>query len=141
MILFYVGCGYGDISPNFKNYLGVDLRMSAIEKARIKYPMNNFECLDIQKIDKNFDWVISSGIFCFTKNWKKITSQTIEKMVSISNKGVAVNFLSDLTKGKREIGMKYTNPKEVIKIVENISSKFTIRHDYLPNDFTLYIYK
>jgi len=65
----------------------------------------------------------------------------LNKMWSLSNKGIAVNFLSDLSNGKREIEMKYTKPSEIINMIQPLSSKFIIRHDYLPNDFTLYLYK
>lgn len=136
-----VGCVYGDFSINFENYLGIDLRLKAIDTARQNYPSRKFQCVDIKSIEDSFDWVVASGIFCFKKNWKEITLETLNKMWSLSNKGIAVNFLSDLSNGKREIEMKYTKPSEIINMIQPLSSKFIIRHDYLPNDFTLYLYK
>jgi hypothetical protein len=37
--------------------------------------------------------------------------------------------------------MKYTNVIELYKIISKITKKFTIRHDYLDNDITVYLYK
>ena len=62
-------------------------------------------------------------------------------MLNISKKGVAINFLSDLSKGTRDSSMKYAKISECSDIIGKYTNRFIIRHDYLPNDFTVYIYK
>jgi ubiquinone/menaquinone biosynthesis C-methylase UbiE len=89
-----VGCGYGDLSKHIENYTGIDLRKSAIDVACKKYGDSKFFHCDIFSIDSTYDWVFGSGIFCFTKDWKKYTELHINRMYSISNKGTAFNFLS-----------------------------------------------
>jgi hypothetical protein len=55
-------------------------------------------------------------------------------------KGIAVNFLSEFALNKKP-GRHYATMKEIGEIMRATSQRCTIRHDYLPNDMTLYIYK
>ena len=66
-----VGCGYGDFSKNFVNYLGIDLRENAILTAKNKYSNHRFELKSIYDINDTYDWVFASGIFCFVSNWEE----------------------------------------------------------------------
>jgi trans-aconitate methyltransferase len=134
------GCGYGDMSKYVSNYEGIDLRQMAVNKARQKYPNKTFNWLGIDEVNKKYDWIFASGIFCFQENWQINFETIILKLFTLCDKGVAVNFLSKLNSSQLE-DMKYTDIGEVINVVKNLSTKFTIRHDYLPNDFTLYLYK
>jgi len=137
-----VGCGYGDLSSLVKNYTGIDLRTTAIKKAIEKYPSMNFISGDIFSLITNkYDWVFASGIFCFKYKWREHAILNIEKMYSLSEKGCAFNFLSANTPGKKINGMKYARISDVVSIIESLTNKFTIRHDYLKNDFTVYLYK
>ncbi len=139
-----VGCGFGDLSKyvDSSKYTGIDIRKTAIKQASEKYKDLDFISCDIENILSNYDWVIGSGIFCFnTNDWTEYTSDKLLKMLNLSNKGVSVNFLSDLTTGNRDKDMKYTTINEISNIVSKITNKFTIRHDYMVNDLTVYLYK
>jgi len=136
-----IGCGYGDLSRYVDTYTGIDLRKSAIDIAMRKYKGKEFLHSDIFSIDKKYDWVFGSGIFCFTTDWKKYTISHIQKMYSLANKGTAFNFLSHKSGGKKIRGMKYAKIEEVVSIVYPICTKFLIRHDYMDNDFTIYLRK
>ena len=112
------------------------------KKAIEKYPDMNFISGDIFSLITNkYDWVFASGIFCFKYRWREHAILNIEKMYSLSGKGCAFNFLSANTSGKKINGMKYARISEVVSIIESLTNKFTIRHDYLNNDFTVYLYK
>ena len=52
----------------------------------------------------------------------------------------AVNMLSSCAPEKRE-GRVYRRPEWAIRQALEIAPRATLRHDYRPNDFTLYIYK
>jgi len=136
-----VGCGYGDLSKYVNNYTGIDLRKSAINTAKEKYRGKEFLYTDIFSVDKNYDWVFGSGIFCFTYDWKKYTESHIREMYLHSNKGTAFNFLSYSSHGKKMRGMKYAKISEVVSIFYPICPNFSIRHDYMDNDFTIYLHK
>jgi cyclopropane fatty-acyl-phospholipid synthase-like methyltransferase len=135
------GCGYGDLSSLIKNYEGIDIRETAIQIAKKKYPDKKFNHMGIEQINKKYDWIFASGVFCFKENWKNNFETTIKSLFNNCNKGISVNFLSELTNNTKLSDMKYAKIQDVINTIKNLSCSFTIRHDYLPNDFTLYLYK
>ncbi|MFB6305381.1 MAG: hypothetical protein ABEH43_00050, partial [Flavobacteriales bacterium] len=51
-----------------------------------------------------------------------------------------VDFLSTNVDFKQNSNF-HSDPIEIIKIIKNISSRDCIRHDYMPFEFTLYLYK
>lgn len=143
-----VGCGYGDLYAYLAErgvsvtYVGVDKRESAINEARRRYDAE-FICGDIFSIDRKFDWVVASGIFCFPNpEWFSYVKMTVEKMRSLSVKGVSVNFLSDLSPHSRNQERKYTKLSEIQRLLEEIRvCRFSILHGYRDNDFTIHMLK
>ena len=144
-----VCCGMGDLAGFFldKNfpvkYTGFDVSKKFISFAIDKY--ENFE-LDGMKInfavddilkynsDKKFDWVLISG-------FNLITIDIIRKYFNIARKGLAFNSLSSHAEWKNKL-FPYRDPSKAFKLVkENVSPWVVMRHDYLPHDFTIYIYK
>lgn len=137
-----VGCGYGDLSKLIANYTGIDIRDRAIQEAERRYPTTRFAVQSIDDIAGRFDWVVASGIFAFdSQSWVDATVDTVSAMFRICTKGVAFNVLSDYTPNQKDPDMKYVSPSEIIDIVSKITRRFTLRHDYLANDMTVYLYK
>lgn len=138
-----VGCGHGDFSTFFNdNYKGIDIRESVINISKQKYQHVQFETKTIFEENDNFDWIFGSGLFGFRHDdWSNYVFENLQRMYQLSNKGVAVNFLSTLSPGKKDPDMMYSHPSEISEIVSQITSKFIIRHDYRPNDMTVYIFK
>ena len=142
-----VGCGYGDLSYHFDDYLGIDLRNSAIITARGKYEdkwkglfSSNFLNQSVFETQGKFDWCFASGVFALKDNWEEITQKTIEKMFSICKKGIAFNLLSDSCINK-DVDMKHCTTNDVSLLMQSVTDKYVIRNDYLPNDLTVYAYK
>ena len=137
-----VGCGYGDLSKNFINYHGIDIREDAIIEAKKRYTNKYFEVNTIQNIIKKYDWVIASGIFChYNKDNLKYIKNNLIDMYNICNNGLAINFLSTYSKNKNK-NMYYASPIDVLGIIENnLSKKYILKTNYLPNDFTFVIFK
>ena len=61
-------------------------------------------------------------------------------MFKISNKGIAMDFMSTYVDFKRK-GSFHASPEKIFKIAKTISKRVVIRHDYLPFEFCVYIYK
>ena len=136
-----VGCGYGDLSLYIQNYTGIDIRQRAIDEARNRYPTKSFQTNSIENITQSYDWIFASGIFAFnTETWKEDTLRILTQMVHKSKKGIAFNVLSSLTPNKKDEDMKYVTTTEITDLIQTISNKFIIRHDYLPNDLTIYLF-
>lgn len=146
-----VGCGFGDfyaylqkagISPS--EYTGYDLMQKFISWAKVLHPKGTFYCGDFLSayISSPFDYVFASGLF-FMKldNWEAHMLNMITKMFEISEIGVGVNFLS-IHNPHKDKAYQYSNPIEILKILmEKVTTRITLRHDYRQNDFTLFLYR
>lgn len=147
-----VGCGFGDLylflkeqNTHLKKYIGIDINPQMVATARAKLSEVTIEVKDIldNKLNEKYDYVVASGIFSLeTPDWQAVTEKIISKMYQLSEIAVGVNFLSSLTTGAKLPHAHYANPADMINFVaKNLSTRIVLRHDYRPNDFTLYIYK
>ena len=146
-----IGCGFGDlfkylIDNNWKgNYLGVDLVEDLLSEAKKQNPTAKFENTDILNdgIKNKFDFVVSSGIFnakLINEDSYQYIERMLIRMLRISNKGVAVDFLSTYVDFEHKTNF-HSDPAIIFKIAKSLSKRVAIRHDYLPFEFSLYIYK
>jgi len=143
-----LGCGFGDLcgflKTNYKvDYTGYDINKNLLEIAKNKYPDARFDVKDIlsDQITKQFDYIISSGVFNFKlSDNTSFTKNMLKKMFDICNKGVAVDFITNYVDYKTE-HLHYTNPEYIFSFCKTLSKRVTIRHDYMPFEFCVYIYK
>ncbi|MFC1525528.1 class I SAM-dependent methyltransferase [Candidatus Latescibacterota bacterium] len=144
-----VGCGFGDCYAYLRSvgwngeYCGVDIVPGLISEGCRKYPNLDLRVLDIQEesLGRRFDWVFCSGALT-----SRIEGDTYEhfrgmigKMFGAAAKGVAVNFLSPLVDFSHEVHF-HPDFGEIAGIIAKLSKRFTLRHDYMPYEFTAYIY-
>ncbi|MBF0522448.1 MAG: class I SAM-dependent methyltransferase [Candidatus Omnitrophica bacterium] len=143
-----VGCGLGDLYPYlkkcFKNvdYMGIDISEKLIERARECFPKVQFEIRDILDgtFKKKFDFVLASGTLSYKmKNHKVFVEAMLKAMMRMSNKGVAVNFLSSYVDYKLEKNFHFS-PEEALALGKTLTPYVTIRHDYPLYEFTMYLY-
>jgi len=144
-----VGCGFGDYKTFFNlndmnvEYCGVDINKTFLVIAEGNHKGVKFINGSMVDVSNSYDWIIASGIFALDyDNWNIETMKTLNEMVRKAKKGVAVNFLSSLTKRKGVDINKFVDPVFVVnEFIVKISSSFSLRHDYFDNDFTIYMYK
>lgn len=152
-----VGCGVGSFydflynctSQHYRQhhkvlYTGIDINPKMIELAKQAHPRARFEVRDILdgEWEERFDYVVGSGIFSLEMpDWEQVTWDMIRAMFKLCRVGVAINFLSFWTPGDRQPDMHYEYPYTALVAASNITKKVTLRHDYRPNDFTLYLYR
>jgi 2-polyprenyl-3-methyl-5-hydroxy-6-metoxy-1,4-benzoquinol methylase len=99
MKLLDIGCGCGflhKINLNYfpgLQYYGVDYSPYAISLAKEHWQSNNFECIDIFDLDKeyiqNYDIIFSSGLTVVMPNG----DQAIEKILSLDCKNIILSKL------------------------------------------------
>jgi SAM-dependent methyltransferase len=142
-----VGCGFGDFYGFLKhkkmnvNYFGIDITPGLIEFGKKIYPKANFEVRDFEnkKFKQKFDWVFFSGISSAGVNYK-IIKKIMKEMYKICKSGIALNFVGGVLDYKTK-GIFYSDPEKIYNISKELSNRITLRHDYMPFEFTIYVYK
>jgi len=141
-----VGCGFGDLSLFLKSkyrikYLGIDINPKFIEIAKQRNLKTRFQVRDIEKrkFNEKFDWVFAIGTTNKAGSYEYIEN-LLSEMLRLAKKGVAMDFMSTYVDFKNS-GAFYVSPEKMFKIAKNLSRRVVIRHDYLPFEFCVYIYK
>ncbi len=145
-----VGCGFGNLYDFLKNknlsfsYKGIDINPKIISLAKEKHPNISFETLDFGSYQNGkYDYIFCSGALSFkVPNYKQFYFEYIKKMFNSSNIGIAFNMLNyknNTNHGDDKLFATYST-KEIYDFCLTLTSKVTIRENYLPNDFTIYLY-
>ncbi|MCO4798662.1 MAG: class I SAM-dependent methyltransferase [Colwelliaceae bacterium] len=156
-----LGCGLGDMYQYLQNnkydgcYLGLDFLADFIKLANNKFDSSNnknvnFQVCDLSKDDmpSGYDYILLSGVFNNKmENNKEFMLNTLKKMFSSANKGIAFNAMSTYVDYQDE-QLYYSDPLEVFDYCKrHLSSAVTLKHDYLvksnsiPYEYTIYVYK
>ncbi|MBI5201499.1 MAG: class I SAM-dependent methyltransferase [Elusimicrobia bacterium] len=147
------GCGLGDLLPYLLDrgvrpfYCGLDLCPEMISHCRTRFRTRpdvacHFEVGNVVEHQPPgpYDFVVASGLFgCFAPGAIEELEPALARMFSWAASGMAVNFLSRRS-GRQEPGRLYVEPSEVLALALRLTPRVRMRHDYLPNDFTLYLY-
>jgi SAM-dependent methyltransferase len=147
-----VGCGFGDLHSYLEQkgitvrYTGLDLQPAFIEEARRRHPGDGFHCADIEGFepDGKFDFVFVSGTFNvkFRDDQEAWVFRMLRKMFSLAERGVGINLLSTYYDPDHyRADMFYCSPERAFTEAQAITRRVSLRHDYLPHDFTLYLYR
>jgi len=150
MSILDVGCGFGDFYQFLKNkytqinYEGYELSEEIQKKAISNYPNLNISVKNILEDESNIgethDIVTGNGIFSLLgENASELMKKIILAMFNRASYAVAFTSLSSWSKEKNN--EHFADPIETYKWCSKISPWVTLRHDYMPHDFTIYIYK
>ncbi len=148
-----IGCGMGDIYDYLDRhfhvrdgYLGIDITPRMVEAATARYPEGRFIADDILNPRTSIpraDFVLASGIFALLKldlEPHRIMTDLIAAMFHLCKEGLAFNSLSSWTPHP-EPDKFFVDPEKALRICRGITPWVTLRHDYLPHDFTVYMYR
>lgn len=144
-----IGCGFADyfdfLNSKYKDFVyhGVDISKNMIDGARKLHPNLNLEMKNVFDVppEKTYNIVTSNGIFYLLgKDSKLLMQEFIEKMYTMSEDVVVFNSLSTWASDKIE-GEFYADPLETVAFCRTLCPWVTLRHDYHPRDFTIYMYK
>lgn len=141
------GCGFGDLfgflqkKKVVSEYHGIDINEDLIDVARKKYPSASFSAENLFESahKRHFDFAISSGVhnYRISDNWSFI-KKTFEEFSKLSRIGFAINFLSS-TADRRDADLYYSEASEILKLALSYSRRVTLRHDYMPYEFTVFV--
>ena len=146
-----VGCGAGGfyhwlLKRGFTgNYTGIDFQKKMIQLAKskypaIEYPKINFECGDFLEVsgDHRAQYVFASGIFSLAD--MSLLRRTVTALFNSAEQGVAFNCLSSRAPRKSPKIFMFADPLEVEDFCKTLTKNVEMIHDYLPQDFTIYLY-
>jgi SAM-dependent methyltransferase len=145
-----VGCGLGDFCGWLRDqgfrfrYTGIDIADRLVREARVRHPQSRFlvgsPSDDSFLSDEKFDYVFASGIFStYTTDSMKWMIDSVCRMWNWSRKGIAFNSLSAWA-GERDPNEFYADPLEVAGDCRSLTPWISVRHDYHPRDFSVYLY-
>jgi SAM-dependent methyltransferase len=142
-----VGCGLGDLWPYLQSvapsaqYEGWDLNPRMVAAAAARFPGVTFRAQDVTAADapaERFDWVLASGLFYLRD--ETFLAAAVERLFARCRRGVAFNTLSAWAE-RQTPGELYAEPARVLETCGRLTPRVTLRHDYLPHDFTVYLYR
>jgi trans-aconitate methyltransferase len=142
-----VGCGFGDFYSYLKfrkikcKYQGIDINSDFVEIAKKINPDGFFQVIDLQKkkMSQKFDWVVATGITNHAVSYPHLKNM-LKEMFCIAKKGVVMDFISTYVDYK-EKDIFYSSPEKVFKFAKTLTQRIALRHDYMPYEFCLYLYK
>jgi SAM-dependent methyltransferase len=143
------GCGTGDLYKFLRRqgiqvrYTGVDINENFIKLAQSKYPECTFKVMNIDddELEGFYDYIFICGVFNLrVPGVQDDLKNALVALFAHCNKGLALNALSSHTPVK-DLELNYTSPEEMVRYsIENLSPYVVLRHDRIPNDFTLFVY-
>lgn len=145
--LLDVGCGIGHFAGwlakrDFRgDYIGIDLLPEMVERARNAHPGFRFERADLLDPKTHYvaDYVMSSGIFHLGD--QDFMHRMIAAMYASCRKGVAFNSLSSWDLSGSQGHFFRADPLKTLDFCRGLSSQILMRHDYLPHDFTIFMFR
>lgn len=149
------GCGLGYLYDYLKprcsklNYHGYDLVPDFISHCKAKFDDKDSQFSVVnpnQKITNKFDIVFASGVFNLKTSESKEDSMQyafskIKDLFNCSNEILIIDFPSEYVDFQQNNAQHFSIQQISDFCVNNLSRKFSIRHDILPYEFTLIIWK
>ncbi|RLB76370.1 MAG: hypothetical protein DRH24_17985 [Deltaproteobacteria bacterium] len=144
-----LGCGLGALGEFFQKqeiqvyYTGYELCGRMVNMAKKLRPYLRIKEVDILKDDvqERFDWILSSGVFNLRLNDNlAFLKKMLAKSFDLCELGVGVNMLSTYV-DYQDAELYYARPEEVFAFAKTMTPRVALRYDYMPYEFTLYLYK
>ena len=142
-----VGCGLGDLCGYLEgvatrvDYHGCDLNPRMVAAAAARHPTRRFAVLDLLREDPpggSHDYVVASGLFYLRD--EAFQHAMVARMFACARRAIAFNSLSAWA-DRQAPGEYYADPGRVLECCHRLTGRVVLRHDYLPNDFTVYAYR
>ncbi len=123
-------------------YTGLDLSPRLVAKAQELHPGVRFEVHDVANASlPPADYVLGSGVLNVeTGDNDRAMHRLLRSAFAACRTAVAVNMLSTAADWQ-ERGRHYFDPVRMTRYARRLTRRVVMRHDYLPHDFTLYLYR
>jgi SAM-dependent methyltransferase len=145
-----LGCGPGAFFPPLHqkfpraSYTGIDILPEMIETARSAHPDASFLCRDIlaDGLPERYDVVLLSTLF---NNARPDAESFLRRMIGAAwagcHQALGFNFISTHV-GRRDDGMAYHDPAEVLRFsLDQLSPRTVLHHHYERCDVAMFVYR
>lgn len=144
-----VGCGVGDFFAHLQcrehgaDYTGVDLSEKMIARSRERFPEARFEVRNILEgsAAPQFDYTVAFAIHNVrVPNGEDILRAVTRRQFEFCRRAAHISLLTDRFPGFA----KHIQPwraEEILSLALEITPYVVLRHDYLPNDFSVTLYR
>jgi SAM-dependent methyltransferase len=145
------GCGFGDFLAFLVErdihpmYTGLDVCEPMIERCEERFPpgAGRFIAGDVldHEPDQAYDYLVASGLFGLdSPGARERIVPTLERMFGWCRIGPAVN-VRRAAYAPLVDGRIYLEPAQALNAALALTPAVRLEHNYLPNDFTLYLYR
>jgi SAM-dependent methyltransferase len=144
-----VGCGVGDFYGHLRDrkirctYKGVDLSPEMAARARVVYPEASFEAADLLTWPDapQFDYVVAIAIHNVrVDGGKELLEKLTRKQFALARRAAHLSLLTDRYTGFAPHIQPWP-AEEILRLALSITPWVTLRHDYLPHDFSITLYR
>lgn len=146
-----IGCGFGDLFGFMKQvgwqgkYVGVDIVPVLIDEALRQHPAIDARLCDVMQNPpvERFDYVVASGIFnrrMQGESHDAYLEAMLATMFRLAQVAVAADFMSTHVDYQNEYAY-HADPCRLLALAMTHSRRAALRHDYLPFEFCVYLYK
>ena len=144
-----IGCGTGDFLGFLKHqkintdYTGFDISPVMVEKCQERFPEAKFISGDFLgwTPGRTFDYTIAIGIHNIKANGAQgILEATLRRQFELSDKAAHLSILSTLYEDF-DSHIQSWNPIEILELAMSVTPYVAFRHDYLPHDFSITLFK
>jgi len=144
-----VGCGLGHLYDFLRDrvgeihYTGLDMSPRMIHEARRRHPDLSFQVHDAATtlLPHGADFVLASGLMNLEIGQNEAAMERLlRNCYSACREGVGVTMLSRWA-DRFDRNRHYYDPVQILRMARRLTRWVVLRHDYMPHDFALYLYK
>ncbi|MDR4513735.1 class I SAM-dependent methyltransferase [Nitrosomonas sp.] len=145
-----IGCGYGDLKAYLDrhytgfDYIGIDQQPEFVREARVRfagYSRTQFFLVDFTAAElPQADYVLASGALGYRSKTENYYTDMIRKLYRIARIAFAFNMLDKESFPHHDLLIAHDRDK-MLAYCRTLTSKVTMRCDYLVDDFTVFMYR
>jgi SAM-dependent methyltransferase len=147
--LLDVGCGVGDFWAHLRGlapdtrYTGVDLSAAMVERCRERFPEARFEAVNLLTWDteERWDYVTAFAIHNIVteKGWDILEANT-RRQFEFCRVAAHLSLLTTQFQGYAP-HIQPWDPARLLALAFSLTPYVSLRHDYLPHDFSITMYR
>ena len=147
--LLDVGCGAGDLWAHLQargiscDYTGIDISPEMVKRCQERFPGVRFESRNILEWtpDQPFDYTIAVGIHNIKiDGGRELLEAVTRRQFELCRIATHISLLTDRYTGFAP-HIQPWHAEEILTLALDITPYVVLRHDYLPNDFSVTLYR